>query len=89
MAYEYRIANGERLADLKNVVGISRQARVAAAIEGGRIRASVADIVEQHDAEVVLEGGHDMPPHVLIAAIAVGQDSWCVDHGPGREHCYA
>src|SRR5581483_3819094 len=47
---------------------------VARGIVGGRVGASVSDVVEQDDPVVVFEGGRDEPPHVLIAPEAMRED---------------
>ena len=39
-------------------------------------------MVEEDDPVVVLEGGGDEPPHVLVAAEAVGEDHGLAARGP-------
>ena len=53
---------------------VAVERRVALGVVRREIRLARAHVVEEHDAVVVLEGGRDEPPHVLIAAEAVREE---------------
>ena len=73
VADEHDVRQVERVADLQDVVGVAAQVAVAVGVEGPEVRPAGADLVEQHDAVGGLEGRRDEPPHVLVAAEAVGE----------------
>jgi hypothetical protein len=78
VADEYGIADCERRADLKDVVGIALECGVARPIEGGGIRPSVAHEIEEYETEVAFQRRGYVAPHVLIASETMGEH-----YGPG------
>ena len=68
----------ERMDDVEDVLRVALERSIAVVIVLRLVGLSGADIVEEDDAIVVLEGGDDVPPHVLIAAEAMSEQ-----HGPG------
>jgi hypothetical protein len=61
-------------ADRQDVVRIALKGAISDLVEGGLIRLAVANVVEENDPVAVLEGRGDVAPHVLVAAIAVGEE---------------
>jgi len=74
VADEHDVFERELAADREHVVHVAVEPFVLRAIVGASVRAAVADIVEEHDSVVVLEGGRDEAPHVLVAAEAVREE---------------
>ena len=74
MAHEDGVLQVQFASDLDHIVGIAGKRRILAGIVGRKIGAAGADMVEQHDLEVPFELRRHEPPHVLIAAEAVGED---------------
>jgi hypothetical protein len=67
------VAQVEGLEDVEHVTGVAVQRVVTGLVVRRRVRAPGADVVEQNHA-VVLEQGHDVAPHPLVAAEAVRED---------------
>jgi hypothetical protein len=57
--------------DLQDILRVAIERAVLFAIVGSHIGPASADVIEQHDAEAVLEGRRHEAPHVLIAAETV------------------
>ncbi len=74
MADEHDIAQVELAADVEHVGGVAVQRAVAMPVVGREVGLAGADIVEQDDAEAVLERRPDVAPHDLVAAEAVRED---------------
>ena len=72
------IPDAELFSQVDDVLGIAIQIGVFFRLIGGQIRAARADLIEQNGLEPRLERGGHQPPHVLVAAEAVGEH-----HGAG------
>ena len=73
VADEDDVFEAELVTDLEHVVGVALERAVLRAAVGAQIRTSRPDVVEQDDPVRVREGRRDEAPHVLIAAVAVGE----------------
>src|ERR1700760_3057741 len=60
-------------ANLHHVPGIAGQRRIFGAIISREVRTAGADVVEQHDLEIVLKLRRHEAPHVLVAAETMGE----------------
>ena len=74
MADEDDVRQVQLAADRQHVVGVAIERAVSRRIEGGGVGLPVPDMIEEDDLVAVLEGRRDEPPHVLVAAIAMGED---------------
>src|SRR5215217_5624497 len=74
MADEDDVLQVQLTADRQHVVGIALEGAVLRLVKGDGIRLSVPNMIEEDDLVAILEGWRDEPPHVLIAAVAVGED---------------
>src|SRR5690242_4860050 len=61
----------ELVNDIEHIVGVAAQCRIFLGVVVVEVGFTRANVIEQYDAVVVLERGHDESPHVLIAAEAV------------------
>jgi hypothetical protein len=77
MAHEDGVLEGQLVPDFDYVIRITGQRRIFAGVVSREVGAAGADMVEQHNSEVLLELRRYEPPHVLIAAETMGED-----HGP-------
>src|ERR1043165_5712398 len=57
--------------NVEDILSVSLERRISLRIVGAEIGAAGSDIIEKDDSIVVLEGGNDEPPHVLIASKAM------------------
>ena len=71
MADEHRIAQAQLAPDFDDIVGIAVERRLFSRIVSREVGSPGADMVEQNDSEVGLEGSGDFGPHSLIAPEAV------------------
>jgi hypothetical protein len=62
--------------DREDVVGVPLERAVPGRAVGREVRPAGADVVEEDGAVPVLERRSDEPPHVLVAAEAVGEHHW-------------
>lgn len=73
MPDENASGHARRSGDLDDVVRITLERAVTRRIVSGRLGAAGPGMVEQERLEPVLEGRSDEPPHILVAAEAVGE----------------
>jgi hypothetical protein len=71
VAHEDDVFELQLLADLQHILGVAVERAVFRPVVSRHVRGARADMVEEHHAEVVLEGRRDEPPHVLITTEAV------------------
>src|SRR3982075_135599 len=74
MADEDRVFQVQFAPDLDDVVGIAEKRRIFAGVVGRKVGPASAYMVEEHDLEVPFELRRHEPPHVLVAAEAVGEN---------------
>ena len=74
MADEDDVRQVQLAADRQHVVCIAIERGVCCPVEGRGIGLPMPDMIEEDDLVPVLEGRRDEPPHVLVAAVAVGED---------------
>ena len=79
VADEDHLLQIELAADFEHVGRVALERAVPGPVVGGQVRLASANVVEEDDPVLVLEGGRDEPPHVLVAAEAVGEN-----HRPPR-----
>ncbi len=73
MPDEHDVLERELVADVEDVLRVAVERAVAPGVVGRELRASVPDVVEQHDAVAIVERRVNVPPHVLVAPEAVGE----------------
>src|ERR1700755_2780152 len=83
MAYEYGLPNRQGLTYRQNVVRIAVEGAIARSIKCRSVRFAMADVVEQYNPVIPLEGWDNVSPHVLIASVAVRQNH---RPGPSAQH---
>src|SRR4051812_7210878 len=70
--------------NLDHVGGVTVQRRILGGVVCREIRVARADVIEEHDVVAIDESRHDVPPHVLVAAEAVGEHhrltGWISEH---------
>jgi hypothetical protein len=76
VTHEDRVLEPQFVADLQHVLGIAGERAVLAAVVSRVVGAAGADVIEEHDAVTVLEGGEHPAPHLLVAAEAMREHEW-------------
>jgi hypothetical protein len=63
------------VANFEYVSRVIFQSTIPAGVEGAEIRFPKPDMIEEHDLVLLLKSRSDHPPHILIAAVSVGENN--------------